>query len=160
MVRVAGFEPTASWTRTKRDTKLRHTRILPNQAATTVNTEYQPVQPLYYIENPSICQEPASAFRAGNVKCLRSICFDGVMDMKHGSRWVRLVAALLLCCLMLAAKHCGIGLAEEVRPWLFGSADNAVAQAFSALSGSLEQGENLGQAVQAFCGEMSGIETS
>ena len=27
MVRVAGFEPTASWTRTKRDTKLRHTRI-------------------------------------------------------------------------------------------------------------------------------------
>ena len=25
MVRVAGFEPTASWTRTKRDTKLRHT---------------------------------------------------------------------------------------------------------------------------------------
>ena len=26
MVRVAGFEPTASWTRTKRDTKLRHTR--------------------------------------------------------------------------------------------------------------------------------------
>ena len=80
--------------------------------------------------------------------------------MKHGSRWVRLLAALLLCCLMLAAKHCGIGLAEEVRPWLFGSADNAVAQAFSALSGSLEQGENLGQAVQAFCGEMSGIETS
>ena len=27
LVRVAGFEPTASWTRTKRDTKLRHTRI-------------------------------------------------------------------------------------------------------------------------------------
>ena len=27
MVRVAGFEPTASWTRTKRDTKLRHTRM-------------------------------------------------------------------------------------------------------------------------------------
>ena len=27
MVRVAGFEPTASWTRTKRDTKLRHTPI-------------------------------------------------------------------------------------------------------------------------------------
>ena len=27
VVRVAGFEPTASWTRTKRDTKLRHTRI-------------------------------------------------------------------------------------------------------------------------------------
>ena len=27
MVRVAGFEPTASWPRTKRDTKLRHTRI-------------------------------------------------------------------------------------------------------------------------------------
>ena len=27
MVRVAGFEPTVSWTRTKRDTKLRHTRI-------------------------------------------------------------------------------------------------------------------------------------
>ena len=26
MVRVAGFEPTVSWTRTKRDTKLRHTR--------------------------------------------------------------------------------------------------------------------------------------
>ncbi len=25
MVGVAGFEPTASWTRTKRDTKLRHT---------------------------------------------------------------------------------------------------------------------------------------
>ena len=30
MVRVAGFEPTASWTRTKRDTKLRHTRICIN----------------------------------------------------------------------------------------------------------------------------------
>ena len=29
LVRVAGFEPTASWTRTKRDTKLRHTRMLP-----------------------------------------------------------------------------------------------------------------------------------
>ena len=28
MVRVAGFEPTVSWTRTKRDTKLRHTRIV------------------------------------------------------------------------------------------------------------------------------------
>ena len=27
MVGVAGFEPTASWTRTKRDTKLRHTPI-------------------------------------------------------------------------------------------------------------------------------------
>ena len=27
LVRVAGFEPTASWSRTKRDTKLRHTRI-------------------------------------------------------------------------------------------------------------------------------------
>ena len=27
LVRVAGFEPTASWTRTKRDTKLRHTRM-------------------------------------------------------------------------------------------------------------------------------------
>ena len=25
MVGVAGFEPAASWTRTKRDTKLRHT---------------------------------------------------------------------------------------------------------------------------------------
>ena len=28
LVRVTGFEPTASWTRTKRDTKLRHTRIV------------------------------------------------------------------------------------------------------------------------------------
>ena len=27
LVRVAGLEPTASWSRTKRDTKLRHTRI-------------------------------------------------------------------------------------------------------------------------------------
>ena len=27
MVGVAGFEPAASWTRTKRDTKLRHTPI-------------------------------------------------------------------------------------------------------------------------------------
>ena len=32
MVRVAGFEPTASWTRTKRDTKLRHTRMKLNCA--------------------------------------------------------------------------------------------------------------------------------
>ena len=30
LVRVTGFEPTASWTRTKRDTKLRHTRIFHN----------------------------------------------------------------------------------------------------------------------------------
>ena len=30
MVGVAGFEPAASWTRTKRDTKLRHTPIDPN----------------------------------------------------------------------------------------------------------------------------------
>ena len=29
MVGVAGFEPAASWTRTKRDTKLRHTPIDP-----------------------------------------------------------------------------------------------------------------------------------
>ena len=28
MVGVSGFEPEASWTRTKRDTKLRHTPIL------------------------------------------------------------------------------------------------------------------------------------
>ena len=34
MVRVAGFEPTASWTRTKRDTKLRHTRIKLSATAT------------------------------------------------------------------------------------------------------------------------------
>ncbi len=27
MVGVAGFEPAASWTRTKRDTKLRHTPL-------------------------------------------------------------------------------------------------------------------------------------
>ena len=27
MVGVSGFEPEASWTRTKRDTKLRHTRL-------------------------------------------------------------------------------------------------------------------------------------
>ena len=33
MVGVPGFEPGASWTRTKRDTKLRHT----------------PLQPLYYM---------------------------------------------------------------------------------------------------------------
>ncbi len=29
MVGVSGFEPEASWTRTKRDTKLRHTPISP-----------------------------------------------------------------------------------------------------------------------------------
>ena len=28
VVGVAGFEPTASWTRTKRDTKLRHTPMI------------------------------------------------------------------------------------------------------------------------------------
>ena len=27
VVRAAGFEPTVSWTRTKRDTKLRHARM-------------------------------------------------------------------------------------------------------------------------------------
>ena len=30
MVGVSGFEPEASWTRTKRDTKLRHTPIDPS----------------------------------------------------------------------------------------------------------------------------------
>ena len=54
MVRVAGFEPTASWTRTKRDTKLRHTRM--------------PKQTLFIIvDKRPICQEDARDF-------LRSFC--------------------------------------------------------------------------------------
>ena len=42
MVRAAGFEPTVSWTRTKRDTKLRHARI---------------GQLMYYMCFPPGCQE-------------------------------------------------------------------------------------------------------
>ena len=42
MVGVPGFEPGASWTRTKRDTKLRHT----------------PIMKLFYYSNfPPCCQE-------------------------------------------------------------------------------------------------------
>ena len=49
LVRVAGFEPTASWTRTKRDTKLRHTRM--------------PKQTLFIIvDKRPICQEDARDF--------------------------------------------------------------------------------------------------
>lgn len=50
MVRVAGFEPTASWTRTKRDTKLRHTRI-ESVYSTSINAVY------YYNVFPIGCQE-------------------------------------------------------------------------------------------------------
>ena len=61
MVGVSGFEPEASWTRTKRDTKLRHTPL-----------------PAYYNEKSPFCQvskvaapvEPGAAFyRAATVFC-------------------------------------------------------------------------------------------
>ena len=45
MVGVSGFEPEASWTRTKRDTKLRHTPL-----------------PRYYNEESSFCQAEKSRF--------------------------------------------------------------------------------------------------
>ena len=48
LVGAPGFEPGASWTRTKRDTKLRHTRI----------------GPIYYTEFTFLCQEKRRRFRA------------------------------------------------------------------------------------------------
>ena len=58
LVRVAGFEPTASWTRTKRDTKLRHTRML-TPAALWGRRRFSRC---YYNDAPAVCQVRTGAF--------------------------------------------------------------------------------------------------
>ena len=51
LVRVAGLEPTASWSRTKRDTKLRHTRILMPYDYITIANKNQVVLNNYFNYN-------------------------------------------------------------------------------------------------------------
>ena len=69
---------------------------------------------------------------------------------------VRLAAALMLCALTLCAKLYYPQAAQTLRPWIVGREDNRVALAFAALSGSMEQGLGIRQAVQAFYAEMTG----
>ena len=71
LVRVAGFEPTASWTRTKRDTKLRHTRrfcVSPNFELSHHRSAARPRYNRNCVSAPSGCkclaaQRPLSKLR-------------------------------------------------------------------------------------------------
>ncbi len=54
MVGVSGFEPEASWTRTKRDTKLRHT----------------PIAHILYGKNPGLSSPGAGFSHEKNLECV------------------------------------------------------------------------------------------
>lgn len=73
--------------------------------------------------------------------------------MKRCTVLMRILAALLIIALLIFAKQFYPRPANILEAWLFGEEINPVTQAFAALSDSMEQGEGLGQAVQAFCGE-------
>ena len=75
---------------------------------------------------------------------------------KTGRPGARLAAVLLLCALTAGAKHWRPQAAQALQTWSVGQEDNRVLQAFAALGSSMEQGDGLGQAVQAFCAEMTG----
>ena len=74
--------------------------------------------------------------------------------MKHSSMLVRILSVILLVTLLIFAKQHYQEPANVLEAWLCGEEINPVTQAFAALSDSMEQGEGLGQAVQAFCGEV------
>ena len=75
--------------------------------------------------------------------------------MKHNPTVVRFGVVLLLAALLFFAKQHYQKPADTLEAWLFGEEHNPVTQAFAALSDSMEHGEGLGQAVQAFCEEKS-----
>lgn len=68
----------------------------------------------------------------------------------------QLVVAALLCALSFGLKQWYPQAAQTLRPWIIGQEDNRVMQAFSALTETMEQGQSLGEAVQAFYMEITG----
>ena len=66
MVGVSGFEPEASWTRTKRDTKLRHTPACP----TIIRRKRRDVKP--FPENSAPGEKQSALWRQRRL----SVCID------------------------------------------------------------------------------------
>jgi hypothetical protein len=75
--------------------------------------------------------------------------------MRDRSVVIRFLSVILLAALLFFAKQHYQKPADALEAWLFGEASNPVTQAFASLSDSMEQGDGLGQVVQAFCEEKS-----
>lgn len=68
---------------------------------------------------------------------------------------VRASVALALCVAAVMCKVAAPETADVLRRWVVGDGSERMQQAFFVMEQSLEQGEGLGEAWTAFCGELT-----
>ena len=145
MVGVAGFEPAASWTRTKRDTKLRHTP-----------KDLNIIMRLY--PNVKGCQAFLPDFTRrifrGDGMSYR-IVYGGEPLVEHrihrGRSYIRTMTALAMMLFALAVGQFwpqGKAMLQEL---LLPGEPTVTEQAFSGLVSDLGRGIKLEDAMAAFC---------
>ncbi len=145
MVGVAGFEPAASWTRTKRDTKLRHTPIDPNIIMRNV----------LFVKYRGYFSKPRGiGLSRGDGMSYRIVYGSDKNPVKikqgGGSR-IRMLTALcfLLFCLMVSAVWPqGKSILQEM---LLPGEMSASEIAFCVMMDDLRVGESLKDSVTVFC---------
>ena len=145
MVGVAGFEPAASWTRTKRDTKLRHTpkdlniimRLCPNVKGC------QAFLPDF----------PRKIFRGDGMSY--RIVYGGTTPVQQpptrGRKHLRLMTAVGMLLFALAVGQFWPRGREVLREFLLPGEPTVTERAFSELVSDLGRGIKLEEAMATFC---------
>ena len=152
LVGVSGFEPEASWTRTKRDTKLRHTpkSLLLYRKNLHLSTHNREI--LFILRQVSLLSWLHSLVR-GDIMGYR-VDYGPVKQERKGrssiSRVLMLTAVCLLVFLLLVNSFCPRG-AEVLRSFLLPGDAAVTAAALEELSAELQNGEDISSALESFC---------
>ena len=148
MVGVAGFEPAASWTRTKRDTKLRHTPIDPN----IIMRNHLFVKGCWYFWD-----RHTHRFVRGDGMGYKIVYGDGpksVYDKNVTGNRLRILTAacfLAFCLLVRLVWPEGVAVLRDV---MLPGEETVTELAFESMLDNLRSGEPVGDALTVFCREV------
>ena len=95
-------------------------------------------------QNETAVEEPVLQRRAGRRRRVRGL------PLKF-----RLALALGLCVAMVLCRIAWPAGASTLRRWIVGDGSEQVQQAFFRMEQALEEGDGLGEAWEAFCGELT-----
>ena len=145
MVGVAGFEPAASWTRTKRDTKLRHTP-----------KDLNIIMRLYpIVKGCQVFLPDFSRKMQGGDGMSYRIDYGGAVPTKYTRKrdgnGFRIMTAVCLIMFALVVGQFWPRGRQVLQEFLLPGEPTVTEQAFSGLVHDLSQGLNLEDAMTAFC---------
>ena len=148
MVGVSGFEPEASWTRTKRDTKLRHTPKDHN-----IIMRLYPLVKGYQVFLPDFSRK---MFRGDGMsyRIEYGTAVPVKFQQKERKTHVRTLTALCILLFALGVREFWPDGRQVLQKYLLPGEPTVTEQAFSTMVSDLTGGSSLEEAMLAFCQEI------